>query len=183
MSLKLITINRQSTDFAKVKYLFKHSFPKDEQIPLWYLLRKAKRENLDFWGIYDDNRWVGLTYCITYQRLTYVFFLAIDPNNRSKGYGSQALTAIKQKYAGNKLALIIEEVKKAAPNYEQRLKRKQFYLKNEFIPAVFTLTEGKTDYELLMYNGNVDSKEYVELMANYGGVIFRWYIKTRIHPK
>ncbi|GAY73308.1 hypothetical protein [Lentilactobacillus kosonis] len=48
MSLKLITINRQSTDFVKVRHLFKHAFPKDEQIPLWYLLKNAKHENVDF---------------------------------------------------------------------------------------------------------------------------------------
>nr|WP_230402955.1 GNAT family N-acetyltransferase [Lentilactobacillus kosonis] len=120
---------------------------------------------------------------MTHHKLTYVFFLAIDPSNRSQGYGSQALMAIKQQYVGNKLALIIEEVKTAAPNYEQRLKRKAFYLKNGFVPADFTLTEGHTDYELLSFNGDVDPNEYLALIRNYGGVIFRWYIKTRIHPK
>lgn len=113
MSLELKPINRRSADFPKVKQLFSQAFPKDEQVPMWYLLFKARRQNVDFFGLYDNQRWVGLTYTITHQKVTYVFFLAIDPNNRSQGYGSQALAAVKARYPGNKIGLVIEEVKKS----------------------------------------------------------------------
>lgn len=183
MSLELKPINRRSADFPKVKQLFSQAFPKDEQVPMWYLLFKARRQNVDFFGLYDNQRWVGLTYTITHQKVTYVFFLAIDPNNRSQGYGSQALAAVKARYPGNKIGLVIEEVKKAAANYEQRLRRKQFYQKNGFAETDFTLTEGKTDYEFMSTNGVISPFEYMGLMRDYGGTVLQWYIKTKIHVR
>ena len=62
----------------------------------------------------------------------YVFFLAIDPAWRSHGYGAAVLDELRKRYAGRQLVLDIEPLDSAAPNYEQRLRRKNFYLRNGF---------------------------------------------------
>ncbi|WP_283679753.1 GNAT family N-acetyltransferase [Lentilactobacillus sp. Marseille-Q4993] len=144
MTVNLKPIDRHSADFSATKQLYLTAFPKEERIPMWFLLLRSKQDQAEFLGVYDDDIWIGLTYCVTKNDITYVFFLAIDENQQSRGYGSQTLTAIKQRYSTNRIGLMLEEVKKDAPNYEQRLKRKQFYLKNGFEETDFVITEGES---------------------------------------
>jgi GNAT superfamily N-acetyltransferase len=64
--------------------------------------------------------------------MTFVLYLATDESIRSKGYGSKMLKWIVEN-ARRTVVLNIETVEKAYENYEQRLKRQKFYIKNGFI--------------------------------------------------
>jgi hypothetical protein len=51
------------------------------------------------------------------------------------------------------------------------MKRRGFYLRNGFTELHRKLREGKVTYEILGTGGDVEAKEYEELMNNYAGSI------------
>ena len=155
----------------KVIKLYNEAFPKDERIPIWLLKMLARKNKAKFYGIYDNEKFVGLVYNIFYKDIVFVFYLAIDKGTRGQGYGSKVLKSIKQKYRNYRIILCIEPVDKNSNNYEQRMKRKKFYLKNEFKDSNYTIKERNIIYEMLYYNENVTLQEFQELMKNYFGKI------------
>lgn len=62
----------------------------------------------------------------------YICYLAIDSHTRSKGYGSAAIQKILEVYLELQLVLDFEVIDENAENNEQRIRRKNFYLRNGF---------------------------------------------------
>ena len=87
-------ITKESNDFAKVKMLYLTAFPANERIDFKYLL--SKRYDSNFLAFYDNETLCGFSFLLTNGRITYILFLAIEADLRSKGYGRQALKAIEE---------------------------------------------------------------------------------------
>ena len=174
-NLDFIDIKNNKECGNKVIKLYNEAFPKDERIPIWLLKMLARKNKAKFYGIYDNEKFVGLVYNIFYKDIVFVFYLAIDKGTRGQGYGSKVLKSIKQKYRNYRIILCIEPVDKNSNNYEQRMKRKKFYLKNEFKDSNYTIKERNIIYEMLYYNENVTLQEFQELMKNYFGKILYSY--------
>lgn len=51
------------------------------------LLKCSKREGIDFIAYYDEEKFIGLAYLITFENLTYLWYLAVVQDLRSQGYG------------------------------------------------------------------------------------------------
>ncbi len=138
----------------EVNELLNSSFPKDQRTPLWYLILRSKNKYIKFYAFYDDDKLVGLTYFILSENTTFLLYFAINPNIRSKGYGSRLLNFVKEYKNDNKVFLTIEEVDKKYDNYCQRLQRYNFYIKNNFTLESFLVHEyGDGDYMFMSYNG------------------------------
>ena len=108
------------------------AFPDEERLDTELLAQLSEQGRLELLGIYDNGNYIGFTVIFHSERSVYVFFLAIDPAWRSHGYGAAVLDELRKRYAGRQLVLDIEPLDSAAPNYEQRLRRKNFYLRNGF---------------------------------------------------
>ena len=67
--------------------------------------------------------------------LVYIYYLAVDPELRGRGYGGQILELLKQSHPGGPIALDIESRKRNADNAKQREARRKFYLDNGFKPT------------------------------------------------
>lgn len=167
MELSFKPVCRRQDDYKNIKRLYRTAFPKEERAPLWFLLKKAKWQNIDFSAVYDGGKWVGIIYAVTDSMLTYVMYLAIQETERGSGYGSEVLKAIAKRYRGTRLVLSIEELNEAAPNYKQRVRRKEFYLKNGFQDLNCRVKEFGVTYELLSFGGNVSKEEYKELIQSF----------------
>lgn len=118
-----------------------------------------------------------------YKDIVFVFYLAIDEKLRGQGYGSKILNSIKSKYNNHRIILNIEEIDKSSNNYEQRVKRKEFYRKNGFYDLNYTIKEVGLIYEMMCYNKEnkeVSKEEYMELMKNYFGNILFKYVYRKI---
>lgn len=153
----------------KVTKLYNEAFPKDERIPIWLLKILVRKNKAKFHGIYDNEKFVGLVYNIFYKDIVFLFYLAIDKGTRGQGYGTKVLDSIKQKYKNSRIILCIEPVDENSDNYEQRVKRKKFYLKNGFEDSNYIIKERNIIYEMLYYNENVALQEFEEMMKNYFG--------------
>lgn len=166
----LISLNKTNV-IPKAKNLYINEFPGYERYPFWLLTYKSKKENSDFYAIYDDNEYIGLLYLTYYKDIVYVFYLAIDPSHRSKGYGSRILQHLRKVYKDKRLLLNIEKVDSFADNYEQRFKRKRFYEKNGFKNTDFEIEKKDIVYEILYLGEEVYEYEYHALFKSYLGRI------------
>lgn len=173
-------ITRDSQLLPEIKHLFKTAFPFYEQIPMPFLMWRLRRPNVELLGFTDDGQLVGASYTISRRQQTYVLYLAVTEKVRSRGYGSQILAAIKDRYVNQQIMLNIEPVTPDAPNLEQRQKRRQFYYKNGFRSTHLMLTEMGDDYELLTNSGSVAEKDYIALMEQFSGLIISGLFRTKI---
>lgn len=177
-NLNFIDIKKSKECNKKVIKLYNEAFPKNERIPIWLLKILARKNKAKFYGIYDNKEFVGLIYNIFYKDIVFVFYLAIGKETRGKGYGTKALESIKQKYRDYRIILCIEPIDKNSNNYEQRIKRKNFYIKNGFKDSNYTIKEKNIIYDMLYYNKNVTLQEFEELIKYYfGRILYRNFYK------
>nr|WP_318038624.1 GNAT family N-acetyltransferase [uncultured Faecalibacillus sp.] len=169
MELELKKISEK--DIEQVSQLYYSAFPEDERAPWKALIEKHNKGKGEFLSIYDQNKWVGLTYVITYQNLSYVLYLAIDDMQRGHGYGSSVLQILKKRYP-HTIMLCIEEVDEKYDNYKQRVHRKNFYLRNGLQEMGFKYVEKDVKYEMLYVGEKLSSKVYDELMVAYAGPVY-----------
>ena len=163
-----------------IRDLYKRAFPAPERAPYWMLTLKAHRRGIDWWSIYDGDTWAGFFYVLTYNDLAYVFYFAIAEQFRGKGYGSHALTELKEKYPDKRIFLAIEQLDPAAENYDERVNRKQFYAHNGFSDLNQKLREASMVYSLLGIGGTIQKEEYQALIRNWGGALLPRLVKMGI---
>ena len=115
-------------DDERIKKLYEEAFPEDERFPFWMIKRRANQRKAEMWNIFNEDTWIGWTYIILYtnkdkKNFAYILYLAIDSNNRNKGYGTKALKLIFEKYKDYSISLAIETYEdEKAENLEQRIK-------------------------------------------------------------
>lgn len=171
MKLNFTKLTPSHEDFRKVKQLYMRAFPDEERAPFLMLVLKAKKKGVDFWTVRCDGQWAGMLYIVSRRDLSYIFYLAVSEECRGQGIGSAILRSARKLYKGRRLFLAIEELDRDAENYAERMKRRGFYLRNGFTELHRKLREGKVTYEILGTGGDVEAKEYEELMKNYAGSI------------
>lgn len=178
--MQLIEVSKKSEDYAAIKRLYKKAFPTNERAPFWLLMKKNKPSTADFWAFRDGNEFVGFTYVVKYQNLAYIFYLAIQADKRGKGYGTQAIEALKNRYAGKRIFLALESPDETADNYEQRVKRHAFYEKCGLSDIPYRLKEASVVYSLMGIGKAVEPEEYRTMMENYLGGFFSRIVDMRI---
>ena len=113
--------------------LFERAFPEDERPPADIFFSSFKKQNNKvLLGFYKENAFIGFTSLIIYKDICYIFFLAVSENKRKQGFGSKILDYVKNNYHKYNILLCYEEVDEKYDNYEERVKREQFYLHNGF---------------------------------------------------
>ena len=91
MPLTAQTVSKHLTDYDQIKDLYHTAFPEEELVKWSWLLRKSRSKNAEFLAYYDQNRFVGFSYMIHQPNLDFLFYLAVYPDQHSRGYGGQIL--------------------------------------------------------------------------------------------
>lgn len=178
-NLTFLNIRNKKECRKKLKKLYNEAFPKEERIPIWLLELLTRKKEAKFYSIYDKEKFVGLIYNIYYKDIVFIFYLAIDEELRGQGYGRKVLEFIKKEYSNLRIILSIEQINQNSNNYKQRIKRIEFYIKNGFRDAHYTIKERNVKYEMLYYNKNVTLYEFKELMKNYfGKILYKYFYYT-----
>ncbi|KRK48482.1 GNAT family N-acetyltransferase [Secundilactobacillus kimchicus] len=178
MTLTIKRVVGLSDANAQVKALYKRAFPKEERIPYSWLKSLAHRAIVDFLAYYDDHQFVGFTYTITHHDVSYLFFLAVNDQVRSKGYGSQILQELDHQHPLNRIILMVEPLDSTAINSHQREARLAFYTKNGFHRTGITTVEQGVTYDMLSKRGNVTAMEYRQLIKSFTGWLFPFFKPT-----
>ena len=155
-------------------------FPRNERIPMPFLLWRAKKEYVDFLAFFDDGKFVGFTYLVTQKDLTLVLYIAVSDKIQSKGYGGKIMSHIRELYPANRIILNIEALDEQAKNNEQRIKRRAFYIKNGYKSSGIIATDKKATFENLIIGGSCKIEEYKALIKKFTGLIFGLFVRHNL---
>lgn len=153
MKLIIKKANRRNTR-NKIKQLYTSSFDKNERIPFWMIILMSFTKTTDFFAFYDNENFIGFTYMATLNNIVFIFFLAVDDDVRSKGYGSQILTAIKEKYLNHKIIISINRA-----DYNKKIKLQNFLFKNDFSYTGYLMKSGDKEQDIMIANGDFNKRE------------------------
>ncbi len=181
--IHLVPVSKKLPEFPAIRALYREAFPPEEQAPFWLLMRKTTLPMTDFWAFYEQETWVGFAYVIQNETLAYLFYLAIAPEQRGKGYGHQAMVCLKEQYASKTLFLSLETLDEQAENYEQRKKRHTFYQQCGLSDLPYQIQEGKVLYDGMGTGGEIHPSDYDNLVRQYLGTFFHRLVKMKLYPK
>ena len=160
---------RTSLQWLRFCLLYRRAFPRPERKPVSVIRRMQKKGKTDVWYLEDDGRFAGLAATINSENIILVDYLAIDDKRRGHGDGSKALQKLRQQYAAKGVFVEIECLYEDADNYEERCRRKQFYLRNGMAEMHTTAKLFGVDMELLGYDCQLNFEEYQAFYReNYG---------------
>ncbi len=120
-------------NYTEICQFMKRVFPKEELMPMWLIRLLTLKKNYNFNAYYDGELFVGILFTIASEDTLFVFYIAVNDEIHSKGYGSALLQVLFDKHPDKSITLFIETMDdKNAKNYAQRVKRLAFYERNNF---------------------------------------------------
>lgn len=176
-----------------IEKIYTQSFPDNERAPMKLLKKRADQGKADFLAVYDAEKIVGMAYVVCLRDLAYLFYIAVDKAERGKGYGTQTIAALLERYRGKRFFLALEQLDETADNYTQRVKRHAFYSACGLHDLPFKLKEGTVTFSAMgKYMADNDPgadeaftvrpEEYGELMRRYMGFIMSRIVDVRLLP-
>lgn len=154
----------------QIEPLYVSSFPIEERPPVEMFFSFALKEDNDIYGVYDNDSFIGFTNLLFYKDLCYLFFLAVSPEFRNKGYGSQIVQEVLKKYPDKTFILCYDEVDDKYNDNELRKRRREFYLRNGFKDNNLKTCEYGVRYDTV-YRGShqVNFEDYLGIFLHCYG--------------
>ena len=176
----LTAIPVTKNNFHEVKALYLVAFPKQEQVPFPFLVSKTKNPNMQFLAYYHDTTFVGLTYTVTHEDITYLWYLATDSNLRSQGYGSQIMQHLAAIFPQQRIVLNLDVEDPTAKDSEIRKKRKQFYINNGYQTMPYKCNFNGNKLDIMTINGTLAPEEFAPIFKKFFGPILYLFHKPKI---
>jgi len=146
--------------WLKVYTLYQSAFPASEKKPFSMIRTMHKKGKSDVWYCVENGKFAGLVITINGPDKILLDYLAVAEKRRGQGIGSGILKKMREQYAGKGVFLEIEIVDEAAENYEERKRRKQFYLSNGMTSMNVFVELFGVDMELLGFDCSLTFEEY-----------------------
>lgn len=179
-SVTLSPIPRHDPTWRDVRALYLRAFPAEERAPFWLLKRRAIQSRGELLAIRNGGGFAGFAYVIGNAKAAYLFFFAIADGQRGRGYGSAVLAALKERYAGKALFLARETLDQQAQNYDQRVRRRGFYLRGGFSDLPLQISEAGVTYDVMGVGGAPTPEDYQSLMRAWAGPLLLWLAGLRM---
>ncbi|WP_274970751.1 NAD(P)H-hydrate epimerase [Lachnoanaerobaculum orale] len=159
-------IDENTKNLEEIKQLYMDAFPFDERIPFYIMVSVGNDRGVEFLSIYDDDTWLGFIHTLVGEKLSYIFYFAIDGGLRQSGYGSKIIREYKKIHP--KLSLAIEPIEEDSDNIKQRKKRLAFYEKNGFETLDTKVVEMGVEFELMGAKGmEIKESDYKSLVKKF----------------
>lgn len=148
------------------------AFPKNERCPLerFFELQKMGLD-VDILGFFDNDELLGFFVAMKKGLCAYAWFFAIRNDLRSLGLGTKALSLIFDRYKNYQIVLDFEALDESAPNNEQRIHRKNFYLRNGFKETGYFQYYCETEFEIVCSEIKLDVNSYEFLKTEYENLL------------
>lgn len=140
--------------------LYMLSFPASERKPVAMILKMYRKGKSDIWCAMRQGRFAGLAITINSPNVILLDYLAVEERCRNKGVGSAVLQQLQQTYTGKGLFIEIENPYAQCPDQALRLRRKDFYLRNGFVPMRVMMYLFGVEMELLGIGCRLSFDEY-----------------------
>ena len=152
----------------EIEEIYVSSFLKEDRMPFRLMILMSYLWNTEFLAFYDDVL-CGFVYMATIRKQSFIMFIAVKGHLHSKGYGSQILEMVQSMHPCNKIIVSIEPCDESLEDFEQRVKRKNFYLKNGYIETGYFMKLGAKKQEILIKNGMFDKFQFLLFFMFYSG--------------
>ena len=140
--------------------LYLRSFPSAERKPISVILDHYRQGRWDIWYCEQDGKFCGLASTMNSPDLVLVDYLAVEPGLRGAGIGSAIVRQLLEKYGETGLFLEVENTQEPAKNHAERIRRKQFYLRNGLEELHVKASLFGVNMELLGKNCQMDYTKY-----------------------
>ncbi len=157
---------RTSKRKQEIKDIYVSSFPKEDRMPFVLMIMMSYLWHTKFLAFYDDVL-CGFVYMATIGKQSFVMFMAVNENLHSKGYGSRILEIIQSMHSNNKIIISIELCDENTADYEQRVRRKSFYLKNGYSETGYFMKLGSKKQEIIIKNGMFNKMQFILFFMLY----------------
>ena len=128
----MLKLTNDKRFLEQIKELYETAFPEEERKPFWLMETLSAQGKMEILAMEEEGDFKGL--CINMLApgtdLALLDYLAVSPKARSSGYGSRTIQLLSERFSGQRMIFEIEREDDAAPNAEQRRRRKRFYLRN-----------------------------------------------------
>lgn len=136
-------LNRTTADLSIFSRMNEQAFPSYERWAFSEMIRFTEETDCDLWGVYEEGCPVGFALFLKNHQCGYLYYLCVQEEHQSKGYGRKMLKHICEYYASLPIILDFEELDAKAENRGQRIRRRAFYLRNGFYETGhYTLLNG-----------------------------------------
>lgn len=152
--------------WLKIYRLYQSAFPASEKKPFSMIRVMCKTGKSDVWYCEENGKFAGLVITINGPDKILLDYLAVAKKHRGQGIGSKILQKMREQYTGKGVFLEIETVDEKAENYEERKRRKQFYLANGMTPINVFVELFGVDMELLGFDCYLTFEEYHDFYRN-----------------
>lgn len=148
----------------RIEELNKKVFPSTETTAdLHFLSDYYKGASVDFIAMEDDGTFVGYTYMINFFQGSFIYYLAIEPEYQSTGYGTALLKYLRIIQGNRPIALTAFALNPDDEEYENNVRRKWFYIKNGYVDQKIPYpSEDSHRFDVYMNGFGIS---YIELMA------------------
>lgn len=160
MNLAAKNIHKKMPDYTAIKKLYKNSFPRKEQIPLWILRIMVHRKTINAKAFYDGDKLCGFAYIIEQEKILYILYLAVSDAVRGQGYGSEIIKWLRDRYPDKTILLEVEASDENADNAQERNRRIAFYKKNGIYETKEFFSMRGVRYEILSSEENFVREDY-----------------------
>ena len=190
MELCLVPADTEQ-QLEQIKTLYMEAFPEDERKPFPLIMEKRKEGSMEILSLENkitDGINSGITASpalhhvlgeaiLVYDKdIVLLDYFAISPALRGSGLGSRALELLQQRCGGRRFLLEIENTSGQVPGWEQRMSRKNFYLRGGMKCMDYTVSLFGVSMEIMTYGCEVTYEEYFALYEH----VFGCYMKGRV---
>ena len=155
--------------WLKIYQLYKKAFPISERKPFALIYKTFHKGHTDVWYIEEDKKFIGLAITMNDLDLVLLDYFAIVENSRNQGYGSKVMQILKNIYQHQRLFIEIESTFEKSDNLDERLKRKQFYLRNQMVELDIHANVFGVNMELLGFHKNITFEDYYNVYLHIYG--------------
>lgn len=160
--MKLERVTAGFRDMERLLAINDEAFPPEERVPGEKFTAAMDELGCEVWAVYDGENMIGFADVLPGDEVAYLWFLAVSAAYHSRGYGSRILEELDNRYT-QQLTLDVEPLDEAAENYEQRVRRMEFYRKNGFHETGYMMRYMGLDFSILCKEEDFRLKPFTAL--------------------
>lgn len=111
-------------------------------------------------GYWRDREFCGFTLSVCSDKYLYINFIAVSPELRSEGVGTEILRHLAGTYPDKAMLVEVLSPAEGSHGWEQRNRRLEFYRRNGFFDLGRTVSGKGGDYVLLSTDAVYDREAY-----------------------
>lgn len=161
-------VTKGCDEIRPIKKLYM-TFPEQERVPFRHLVRTFGRGGFML-SFFEGENFKGFAYMFDTEDLTFLVYLAMVPEVRGRGYGTQAVEIIRKFREGNRIFSVMEMPGCGFTDRELCAKRRRFYERCGCkVPGIVLLSDGYY-FDSIYFGAPVSEEDMQRVVGRYESV-------------